>query len=198
MGEVTPARWGRPGFRNQSTWWLIMIHHRPQGFDRTSFRRVDWISSGVVSGSMVLYIKLPPGKGVTGITERACIRIDGDGDVFPTAPHSETGPVVNDTNRGLIARQLDVAANRVHLEHRLPKEGVANEVFGQGIQDPEAVCSALRLLGDASAMARMMLIAAAAERWSASVRLCHAQDGEVIHTPTWRKLKYGELAIDAA
>jgi isoquinoline 1-oxidoreductase beta subunit len=56
----------------------------------------------------------------------------------------------------------------------------------------------LRLLGEVSATARVMLIAAAAERWSVDARSCHAYEGEVIHTPTWRKLKYGELAIDAA
>ena len=56
----------------------------------------------------------------------------------------------------------------------------------------------MKLLGEAGATARVMLIAAAAERWGVDARSCHAHDGEVIHTPTWRKLRYGELAIDAA
>ena len=64
--------------------------------------------------------------------------------------------------------------------------------------DNSAISSALKLLGEAAAMARVMLIATAAERWGADARSCHAHEGEVIHTPTWRKLKYGELAVDAA
>ena len=62
----------------------------------------------------------------------------------------------------------------------------------------ESIRSLLNLLGEACATARAMLIAEAAERWSTNPRSCHAQDGEVIHTPTWRKLRYGELIIDAA
>ena len=68
----------------------------------------------------------------------------------------------------------------------------------QATGNSEAVRGALRLLGEAGATARMMLIAAAAERWGANPRSCHAHEGEVIHTTTWRKLKYGELTIDAA
>jgi isoquinoline 1-oxidoreductase beta subunit len=44
----------------------------------------------------------------------------------------------------------------------------------------------------------MMLIAAAARRWDVDARLCHAYEGQVIHTPTWRKFRYGELVVDAA
>jgi isoquinoline 1-oxidoreductase beta subunit len=43
-----------------------------------------------------------------------------------------------------------------------------------------------------------MLIAAAAKRWGVDVTSCRAQEGEVIHTPSGRKLSYGELAADAA
>ena len=43
-----------------------------------------------------------------------------------------------------------------------------------------------------------MLVAAAAKRWNVDPGTCRAQSGEVIHTPTGRKLSYGELATDAA
>jgi isoquinoline 1-oxidoreductase beta subunit len=43
-----------------------------------------------------------------------------------------------------------------------------------------------------------MLIEAAAKRWGVDGKSCRALEGEVIHLPTGRKLKYGELAADAA
>jgi isoquinoline 1-oxidoreductase beta subunit len=43
-----------------------------------------------------------------------------------------------------------------------------------------------------------MLVAAAAKRWNVDPKSCHAEAGEVIHTPSSRRLKYGELAAEAA
>ena len=41
-------------------------------------------------------------------------------------------------------------------------------------------------------------MAAAAKRWNVDPVSCRAQSGEVLHAPTGRSLKYGELAADAA
>src|SRR5262245_64306565 len=43
-----------------------------------------------------------------------------------------------------------------------------------------------------------MLVSAAAKRWNVDARSCRAQGGEVLHPPTGRRAKYGELAADAA
>jgi len=100
----------------------------------------------------------------------------------------------------LIAEETEVALDQVHLEHTLPREGfAANEMSGaQAIDNSKAIRRALKLLGEAAATARVMLVATAAGRWGVDARSCHAHEGEVVHTPTWRKLRYGELAIDAA
>jgi isoquinoline 1-oxidoreductase beta subunit len=42
-----------------------------------------------------------------------------------------------------------------------------------------------------------MLVAAAAKRWNVDPATCRAQSGEVLHPPTGRRIKYGELAADA-
>jgi isoquinoline 1-oxidoreductase beta subunit len=187
-----------------STWRQIMIHHRPQGFDDHLFRRSCLISSAAVGGSMVLSLSLPLGEGNTGCTEgstrNALIRIDGDGRVFLTIPYLRTAQAIYTSIPMLIAEELEVALNQVHLEHAPPKEGfAANEKSdAQAFDSSKSIRSALKLLGEAGATARVMLIAAGAQRWGADARSCHAHEGEVIHTPTWRKLRYGELAIDAA
>ena len=181
-----------------------MIHHRPQGFDDHLFRRSYLIGCAAVGGSMVLNLSLPLGAGNTGSiegsTRNALIRIDGDGKVFLTIPYLGTGQGIYISIPMLIAEELEVALDRIHLEHAPPKRGfAANDISdAQAIDNSTAPRSALKLLGEAGATARVMLIAAAAERWGVDARSCHAHDGEVIHTPTWRKLRYGELAIDAA
>src|SRR3989454_12041687 len=43
-----------------------------------------------------------------------------------------------------------------------------------------------------------MLVSAAAKRWNVDPASCRARSGEVRHAPTGRRLKYGELAADAA
>jgi isoquinoline 1-oxidoreductase beta subunit len=181
-----------------------MIHHRPQGLDHPLFQRSSLISSVAVGGDMVLSLRLPLGSGNTGLAEsytrNASIRIDRDGEVFLTMPHLRTRQDIYTSVFMLIAERLKVSVNHVYVEHPLPKEGfVANEMLDvQATGSSEAIRGALRLLGEAGATARVMLIAAAAERWDTNPRSCHAHEGEVIHTTTWRKLKYGELTIDAA
>jgi isoquinoline 1-oxidoreductase beta subunit len=183
---------------------LDMIHHRPQGLDYDFLRRGYIISSAAVGGSMVLNLSLLLGEGWTGSSEsatrNALIRIDGDGKVFLTMPYPGMGLCIYSWIPTLIAEELAVALNQVHLEHSPSTEAdAADEMLdAQAIGNSKAVRSALKPLGEAAATARVMLIATAAERWGADARSCHAREGEVIHTPTWRKLGYGALAIDAA
>ena len=41
-------------------------------------------------------------------------------------------------------------------------------------------------------------MSAAAKRWNVDAASCRAQNGEVVHAPTGRRIKYGRLAADAA
>src|SRR6185369_2541191 len=50
----------------------------------------------------------------------------------------------------------------------------------------------------AGAAAREMLRRAAAKRWGVPLEECQAKDGAVEHQRSGRKLRYGELAADAA
>ena len=176
-----------------------MIHHRPQIFDDPLLQRSDLMRSAVLGDSMVLALRLPLNEDNPAgrLACNASISIGGDGKVFLSAPCLSTERSIYMSLKMLVAERLEVALNRVYLEQALPEQGPgAGEM--SSTDNPEAVRTALRLLGEASATARLMLTAAAAERWGVTVRSCHAHQGEVIHTPTLRKLKYGQLAIDAA
>jgi isoquinoline 1-oxidoreductase beta subunit len=174
-----------------------MIHHRPQGFDHHFFRHSHLVIDAAAGGSMVVILGFPLGDGGA---RNASLRIDGDGKVFLTMPHLRMGPGICTSIRMLIAEELEVALDQVRLEHAPPQQGFAADqvLAAQAVDPSKAVRRALKLLGEAAATARVMLIATAAERWGADARACHAHEGEVIHGPTWRKLRYGQLAIDAA
>ena len=101
----------------------------------------------------------------------------------------------------LVAEELEIALSQVHFQPMLWKEEFC---FNQmppvraEFNNSEAICSAWKPLCEAAATARIMLVAAAAKRWDVDTRCCHAYEGEVIHTATWRKLSYGKLAAEAA
>ena len=68
----------------------------------------------------------------------------------------------------------------------------------QATGNSNAIRGAWQPLREAGAVARTMLIAAAAKRWNVDPATCRAEKGVVVHAPTGRRLAYGELAADAA
>jgi isoquinoline 1-oxidoreductase beta subunit len=181
-----------------------VIHHRPQGFDSYLPGGGLLISGAVIDGGLMLSLTLPFGRVEVGsrtFSPKAFIRIDSDGQVFLTLPYVEGEEDSYTLIPLLIAEELEVTPNQVHLEHAPPNERLHfNPVLaGQtATGNSDAIRSAWKPLREAGATARTMLIAVAAKRWDVDARSCHAHEGEVIHTTTWRKLRYGELAGEAA
>ncbi len=68
----------------------------------------------------------------------------------------------------------------------------------QATGDSTAMSAAWQPMREAGAIARTMLVSAAAKRWNVEPASCRAQSGEVLHPATGRSIKYGELAADAA
>jgi isoquinoline 1-oxidoreductase beta subunit len=182
-----------------------MIHHRLQPLDPDLGRCGILIRSEVVDGGLMLSVALPIGGAEnaddSGFSPGAFIRIDSDGRVFLTWPYLEAE---EDNERALIplliAQELEVSPNQIHLKQVGPSKRTGSKaMLGERAGgSSNAIGSILKPLREASATARAMLIAAAARRWDVDARLCHAHEGEVIHTTTWQKLRYGELAAEAA
>src|SRR5205814_3657416 len=141
------------------------------------------------------------GAAGAAFTPNAFIRIQRDGQIVLTMPYVEMGQGTYTAISMLIAEELEVDLKQVRLEHAPPNEKLyGNPLFG-GIQatgNSNAVRAAWQPLRQAGAIARTMLVSAAAKRWNVDPTACRAQSGDVIHTPTGRKIKYGALASDAA
>src|SRR5437879_1945664 len=101
----------------------------------------------------------------------------------------------------LIAEELEVDLKQVRLEQAPPNEKLYGNPLLGGIQatgNSNAIRASWQPLRQAGATARTMLVSAAAKRWNVDPASCRAQSGEVRHAPTGRRLKYGELAAEAA
>ncbi len=130
----------------------------------------------------------------------AFIRIGSDGQIVLTMPYVEMGQGTYTSIPMLISEELDVSLQQVKLEHAPPNEKLyVNPLLGvQATGNSNAMRGAWKPLRQAGATARIMLVEAAAKRWDVDAKTCRAQDGEVIHGPTGRKLRYRDLAAEAA
>ena len=62
----------------------------------------------------------------------------------------------------------------------------------------QSIRSSQEYLRQAGATAREMLIAAAAQRWKVDASDCDVENGVIVHTPSGRKVKYGQVAQAAS
>ena len=165
--------------------------------------------SAAVGGGLLIGFTTGPSIGTADaaqnvasppFTPNAFVRIGADGQIVLTMPYVEMGQGTYTSIPMLIAEELEVDLKQVRLEHAPPDEKLyANPLLGvQATGNSNAVRGAWQPLRQAGATARTMLVSAAAKRWNVDPASCRAQSGVVIHAPTGRKLKYGDLAADAA
>jgi isoquinoline 1-oxidoreductase beta subunit len=165
--------------------------------------------SAAVGGGLLIGFTTGPSIGTADaaqnvasppFTPNAFVRIGADGQIVLTMPYVEMGQGTYTSIPMLIAEELEVSLSQVRVEHAPPDEKLyANPLLGvQATGNSNAVRGAWQPLRQAGATARTMLVSAAAKRWNVDPASCRAQSGVVIHAPTGRKLKYGDLAADAA
>jgi isoquinoline 1-oxidoreductase subunit beta len=171
----------------------------------TNWSRRSFITaSAAAGGGLLLGMNLRPGRSEAAQSEsfapNAFIRVGSDGQIVLIMPYVEMGQGTYTSISMLIAEELEVNLQQVRLEHAPPNEKLyANPMLGvQATGNSNAVRGAWKPLREAGAVARIMLVTAAAKRWGVDAQSCRAQDGAVIHAPTGRRLTLGELAADAA
>ena len=183
---------------------MIIDRIASRASDTDLSRRGFLAASAAAGGGLILSLTLPFARseaaGPEDFAPNAFIRIGNDGQVVLTMPYVEMGQGTYTSVPMLIAEELDVSLKQVRLEHAPPNQKLyANPLLGvQATGNSNAMRGAWKQLREAGATARTMLVAAAAKRWDVDANSCRAQDGEVTHAPTGRRLSYGELASDAA
>jgi CO/xanthine dehydrogenase Mo-binding subunit len=172
-------------------------------------RRQLLVTSAAAGGGLLLGLRLEARPRVLGaatggiapdFAPNAFIRIGRDGRVTLIMCQVEMGQGTYTSMPMLLAEELEVGLDQVHLEHAPPDDKLYG-LPGFGMQLTGASTS-VRLLYEplrrAGATARSMLVAAAAQTWRVEAASCRARKGVVTHTPTGRELSYGALADKAA
>jgi isoquinoline 1-oxidoreductase beta subunit len=168
----------------------------------TLSRRTFLHAGAAAGGGLLLSVNLPTSNlaAQTAFVPNAFVRIASDGRIVLTMPYVEMGQGTYTAIPMLIAEELEVDLKQVQIEHAPANEKLyANPLLGvQATGNSNAIRGAWQPLRQAGAVARTMLVAAAARRWNVDPATCRAQNGEVVHEPSGRRLKYAALAADAA
>jgi isoquinoline 1-oxidoreductase subunit beta len=138
--------------------------------------------------------------GHPAFAPNAFVRIDRAGPVRLVIPNVEMGQGVYTSEAGLIAEELDLGLDQVALEPAPPN----NELYATALLGEQATGGSTSsranwlLLREAGAVARAMLVGAAAQKWNVAAAVLTVERGVVHHAASGRSAAYGELAEAAA
>ncbi len=171
----------------------------------TKIDRRDFIKiTGAAGAGLTLGLYLPgcarePAGPAERVALNAWVHIDTDGGVRLIVDRSEMGQGVATSLPMLLAEELEVPFEAVRFEFAPVDAAYVNPAVGmQGTGGSTSVRAAWEPLRRTGAAARMMLVAAAAERWGVPAAECRAEAGRVMHEATGKDAAYGELAEAAA
>jgi len=163
-------------------------------------------ASAAFGGGLILSVALPSVLGSAsaqaGASSRfapnAFIGIDRQGVVTLVMPMVEMGQGTYTSLAMLLAEELEVGLDQVKLEHAPPNDALyANALLHIQTTGLSASIRAFWTpLRQAGAVARTLLIAAAANQWRVDPAICRARHGAV--SAGSRSLSYGQLVDEAA
>jgi len=185
----------------------IKSKHRVKAEVDVSRRRL-LIAGCTVSGSFLLglpAISLSSSEEVAENSTRLgfFINILENGDVIIGNNQPEIGQGLRTTLPMLVAEELDVEWDKVHIES-MPlgivktADGFTWKYGGQGVGGSTGLTSNWTFMREVGATARLMLMQAAAQLWNVPLDQCSTRPGEVICETAGKKAAYGELVKRAS
>jgi len=130
----------------------------------------------------------------------AWVVIHPDDRVVLRMARSEMGQGTRTGLAQMIAEELHCDWAKISTEYVTPGQSLArNRAWGNFLTaGSQGIRQSQDYVRRGGAAARIMLVQAAANRWGVEAATCTAKDSVVTHTPTGRRLRYGELAAEAA
>ena len=165
-------------------------------------RRTFLAAGAAVAGELIIGFALPAGAASPANVEfrpNAFLRIGRSTSVTVVVPYAEIGQGALTSAAMLVAEELEIDLAAVRTEHAPGDDALyGSPVFGEQITGGSAsLAASWKQLRTAAAAARMMLIEAAAKRWSVAPSACVAEGGRVLHRGSGQSLPYGAL-VEAA
>ena len=174
--------------------------HMPK-IDRRSFV----VGSAVAGAGLVLGLSLPSGSRTAGAAAEAFeidawVAIRPDDTIVIRIARSEMGQGTMTGLAQLVAEELDCDWSKVTTEFPTPGQSLArNRVWGDFFTTgSRGVRESQDYVRKGGAVARMMLVQAAAAVWNVPVAECSAADSVITHRPSGRTTSYGKVADAAA
>jgi isoquinoline 1-oxidoreductase subunit beta len=174
----------------------------------TEMQRREFLKAGAaLGGGLLISLYVPEfvpaaraaDSAVRPVALNAFVRIGSDESVTVISNHSEMGQGIYTSLPMLLNEELQADWARVRVESSAVDAVYNHTVFGLmmtgGSTTTNSEYDRFRKMG---AMARIMLITAAAQSWNVAPQTCHAEKGYVIHTPSGRRASYGSLAEAAS
>ncbi|MCH8320798.1 MAG: xanthine dehydrogenase family protein molybdopterin-binding subunit [Acidobacteria bacterium] len=170
---------------------------RTQTIGRRSFLKL----TGLAGGGLALAFYLEGGTQALAaqagreFAPNGFIHISPDGSILIYSKNPEIGQGIKTAFPMIIAEELDADWEDVRVE----QSPIDQAVYGrQAAGGSRSIPSSWDQLRQAGAVARAMLVAAAAQEWGVPASECRTEKSTVIHSRSGRRLGYGELANKAA
>ncbi|WP_370112999.1 molybdopterin cofactor-binding domain-containing protein [Bradyrhizobium sp. USDA 329] len=128
------------------------------------------------------------------------VRISREGRISLVMPSVEMGQGIYTAEAALLAEELDVRLDQIEAIAAPPDAALyAQPLFkAQLTGGSTSIRGFWTPLREAGAAARLMLVAAAAEKWGVHPDECSTSNGTIAHPSTGRVLRYGDVAEAAA
>lgn len=162
--------------------------------------RRDFLKAGsILTGGLVLGVSFfscnEKGKKIASVAPNAYLRITSDGEVIIIAHRSEMGQGIRTSLPLIVADELGADWSRVKI---LQAEGDEKKYGNQNTDGSFSVRMFYKPMREAGAIARHLLMQAAAQRWQVPVEECDTANSHVVHKGSSKKLDFGELVETAS
>ena len=161
------------------------------------FSRREFVGAGIAAGAgLVIGFYLPHGNRSRkeSFSPNAYLRITPDNRVTIVVARSEMGQGIRTALPMILAEELEADWKQIEIE-----QAGASTLFGdQTTGGSASIRSTWDPMRKAGAIAREMLISAAALTWSVPRSACVAESGHIKHAASNRSLSYGDLVDKAA
>jgi isoquinoline 1-oxidoreductase subunit beta len=155
-------------------------------------------------GEVAVAASVNPATARVPFEPNAFIRIDADGIISVVSSYLEMGQGTFTGIATLAAEELDIGLDKVRVVPApADAKHYANPMFAelgaiQGTGGSTAMAGSWKVMREAAASARAMLLSAAARKWNVDPASLRVDDGVIIHTASGRRAGYGQFVADAA